>query len=73
MKEKLQNKINEVIEVILDKDAKKISYNEYCILDNKLSAIKYKEEQKRAKNEIAEMVAKTFSCDSSKLEGGHNE
>lgn len=61
MKEKLQNKIDEVIENILAKDAKKITYNEYYILDNKLSNLKYEEEQETRRGELAEMMAKTFS------------
>ena len=60
MKEKIERKINEIIESIISKDPKEITYNEYRILDSKLSAIKYEEEQKIRNKEMAELVGKTF-------------
>ena len=64
MKEKINNKINEVIEHILSKKVENITYNEYRILDNKYASLKWEEEQKGRNKEIAEMIAKTFgnSC-----------
>ena len=64
MKDKIKAKINEVIENILSKDAKEITYSEYCILDGKLSALKWEEEQAAKGKEMAELVAKTFSFNS---------
>ena len=61
MKEKLEAKVNEIIESIMAKDVKDITYNEYRILDNKLSAIKYEEESKRKNEEFTALMAKTFA------------
>ena len=43
MKEKIESKINEILEVIISKDAGDITYDEYRILDNRLSALKWEE------------------------------
>ena len=61
MKEKIETKINEIIEAIIAKDTKDITYNEYRILDNKLCSIKYEEETKQKNAELAAMMAKTFT------------
>ena len=61
MKEKIENKITEIIDYITSKDAKHISYNEYRILDSKLSSIKYEEESKERNKHFAEMMASTFA------------
>ena len=61
MREKIENKINECIEAIISKDPKDITYNEYRILDSKLSTLKWEEEQKSKNKEMAEILAKTFS------------
>lgn len=60
MKKRLEEKINEVIETIMSKDPEDITYNEYRILDNKLSNIKWEEEQKERNKELAMMMGKTF-------------
>jgi len=60
MKEKIENKISEIIDHIVSKDANDISYNEYRILDNKLSSIKWEEEKSKNSKEMAEMLAKTL-------------
>lgn len=64
MKKKIESKINEVIKHILSKDAKDITYNEYFILDSKLSSLKWEEEQKEKSKEMAGLVAKMFSSGS---------
>ena len=61
MKEKIEAKVIEIIEAIIAKDVKDITYNEYRILDNKLCSIKYEEECKRKNEEISTLVAKTFT------------
>ena len=61
MKEKLETKIEEIIENIVTKEPQDITYNEYRILDNKLMNIKFEEEQKRKNEDMAELMAKTFS------------
>ena len=60
MREKLQSKLDEVIEYILSKDAKDITFNEYRILDNKLSSIKYEEEQKEKNKELFDAMLKNI-------------
>ena len=61
MREKIEKKINEIIEAIITKDVKDISYNEYRILDNKLCSIKYEEETKQKNAELTALMAKTFT------------
>ena len=60
MKEKIEAKINEILESIMSKDVKDITYNEYRILDNKLSAIKWEESQQEKNKDMAELVLKTM-------------
>ena len=60
-KEKIKAKIDEVIETIINKDPKDITYNEYRILDSKLISIKYEEEQEAKSKEMSELWAKAMS------------
>ena len=60
MKERLEQKIDEVIENILSKDAKDVTYNDYRILDNKLASIRYAEEQKTRNEEMVTLMAKAM-------------
>lgn len=60
MKEKIEAKLNEIIESIISKDAGDITYNEYRILDNRLSTIKYEEERQEKNREMAELMVKTI-------------
>ena len=60
MKERLEQKINEVIENILSKDAKDVTYNDYRILDNKLASIRYAEEQKTRNEEMNTLMTKAM-------------
>lgn len=64
MLEKIKTKINEVIEHILSKDAKDITYSEFFILDSKLSSLKWEEEQAEKNQEMAQMMSKLFSFSS---------
>ena len=61
MKDKIQAKINDIIETIIAKDPKDITYNEYRILDSKLISIKYEEEQEAKNKEMSELWAKAMS------------
>jgi hypothetical protein len=61
MKEKIENKINEVIEAIIEKDAKEVTYNEYRILENRYSFLKYEEEQKERNKKLVNVITDTFS------------
>lgn len=61
MKDKIIAKIDEVIETIIAKNPKDITYNEYRILDSKLISIKYEEEQEAKNKEMSELWAKAMS------------
>jgi hypothetical protein len=60
-KDKINSKIDDVIEYIISKEPKDITYNEYRILDSKLMSIKYEEEQKAKSKEMSELWAKAMS------------
>lgn len=59
-KDKIKVKIDDVIEYIISKEPKDITYNEYRILDSKLSSIKWEEEQAAKSKEMAELWSKTL-------------
>lgn len=61
MREKIEKKITDIIDFIISKDVDKITYNEYRILDNKLSSMKFEEESKERNKHFAEMMASTFA------------
>ena len=60
LKDKISKKIDDVIEYIIGKEPKDITYNEYRILDSKLSSIKWEEEQAAKNKEMAELWSKTL-------------
>lgn len=63
MREKLENKINDIIDAIIAKNPAEITYNEYRILDAKLRDIKYEAEQKAKNEEMATFMARNiFNC-----------
>lgn len=64
MKEKINKKINEIIEHILSKKPEDITYNEYRILDSKYACLKWDEEQADRQKEMTDFFAKTLgsSC-----------
>ena len=61
MKDKIEAKIDEILEMIISKDAKYITYNEYLILDNRLAKIKWDEQQHEKNKDMAELMVKAFS------------
>lgn len=64
MKDAIEVKIKEIIDYILSKDPKDISYNEYRILDGKLASIKYEEEQKDRNKKMFELMGSAFASPS---------
>ena len=60
-KDKIKAKIDDVIEYIISKEPKDITYNEYRILDAKLNSIKWEEEQASKNKEMSELWAKAMS------------
>lgn len=51
MKEKIENKIDEIIEYILAKDPREITYAEYKILDSRSRDLTFREEQEKRNQE----------------------
>lgn len=60
MKEKIEAKVNEIIDYIITKEPKDITVNDYFILDSKLQSIKYEEDQAKRNKDMAEMTARIF-------------
>ncbi|MBQ2173885.1 MAG: hypothetical protein II453_02050 [Alphaproteobacteria bacterium] len=60
MKEKIESKINEIIETILAKNPHEITYSEYKILDCRYKDLKYFEEQKKRNEEMTQLMAKSI-------------
>lgn len=57
MKEKLEAKIEEIIEYILEKNVTEIDYNDYFILDSTLKNIRAKEQEAESKRQLAKTMA----------------
>ncbi len=61
MKEKIEKKLNEIIDYIISKNPADITYNEYRILDNCLNHIKYDEEQKEKSKKMIEAMTSALT------------
>ena len=64
MKDKIEAKVNEVIEYIISKNPEDITYNEYRILDNRLASLKYEKDQKERDEMMAALTGSLFKCSS---------
>lgn len=64
MKDKIKEKINDVIENIIAKKPEDITYNEYRILDCKYSQLKWEEEQALKNKDFKDLWLKAMetSC-----------
>lgn len=60
MRDKIEHKINDIIESILAKDVDAITYSEYKILDCRSKDLRYWEEQAKKTEEMAQLVGKAF-------------
>jgi len=60
MKEKIENKITEIIELILRKPAVRVTLDDYTILAAELRDIRFREEQEANGKRIAELMAGTI-------------
>lgn len=58
MKERIEKKLEERIEYILNKNAEEITSEEFKILDLKLSNMKYEETKEERDKEFAELISK---------------
>lgn len=58
MKERIEKKLEERIEYILNKNVEEITSEEFGILDLKLSNMKYEETKEERDKEFAELISK---------------
>jgi len=56
MKEKIENKITEILDAIIDKDPRSITKDDYDILSTELRRIIYNEETKEKNKKIFESM-----------------
>ena len=61
VKEKIQEKINEIIESIISKPAGEITLDDYTVLTNELHDIRARESQAKSGKRMAELMANAFS------------
>ena len=61
MKEKIEGKINEIVEYIISKPAGEVSLDEYTVLRNELLDIRTREGQAENGKRMAEFMAAAFS------------
>ena len=57
----IQAKITDIVNSILEKDIKDITYEEYKILDAKLKDLKYEESQAEHSKQFSELMTKAFN------------
>ena len=57
MKEQIEEKIEEIIQVIINKPASKITLDDYTILSSELRDIRFRESQADNRNRMAELFA----------------
>ena len=62
MKERIEEKINAVVEYIISKPEAAVTPEEYGILANELLRIQNREDAAERTKRMAELVANTFSC-----------
>ena len=60
MKEKLENKINAIIDFIINKPEEKITQEDYNILSSELRDIRFRETQIDSGKRMAELMAMAF-------------
>lgn len=69
MREKIEQKIDEIVNSIIAKDPSEISYSEYRILDCRAKDLRYAEEQQKRNDDFVKIMASTLggfgSCGSS--------
>ena len=61
MKEKIEEKLNKRLELILEKEVEDISREDFEILERTLSKIEFEENEEKRKQEYAELVAKALT------------
>ena len=61
MKEKIEEKLNKRLELILEKEIENITKEDFEILERALNKIEFKEDEEKRKQEYAELVAKALT------------
>lgn len=61
MKEKIEEKLNKRLELILEKEVEDISREDFEILEKTLSKIEFEENEEKRKQEYAELVTKVLT------------
>lgn len=62
MKERIEAKIAEIVEQIINKPAAEVTLDDYTILTNELAGIRNKESQADNGRRMAELMAMAFPC-----------
>ena len=60
MRKRIEEKMDQVVEAIIAKDPKEITYSEYKILECRSKDLMYREEQKQKNEEMAQLMSKTL-------------
>lgn len=60
MKERIKEKLNERLELILSKEIKDVTSDEFIILSNEFSKLEYEEGKEERDKEFAELIAKNL-------------
>lgn len=61
MKEQLEEKIEEIIQVIINKPSNEITLDDYNILSSELRDIRFREEQLENSSRLRELLATNFT------------
>lgn len=61
MKERIEEKIEAIIDRIINKPTEEITLDDYTILSSELRDIRFREEQEANKSKLAELVATSFA------------
>lgn len=61
MKEKIEEKLNKRLELILEKEIENITKEDFEILERALNKIEFEENEEKRKQEYAELVAKALT------------
>ena len=61
MKQKIEEKLNKRLELILEKEIENITKEDFEILERALNKIEFKEDEEKRKQEYAELVAKALT------------
>ena len=61
MRERIEEKIEAIVDLIINKPTEEITLDDYTILSAELRDIRFREEQEANKSKLAELVATSFA------------